>query len=184
VRSGNVAAARGVVAGEGTTLGTKMSHLVLGRPWCTAPVARAARPARHPVRRRRRLGDVPLSSRDSGAVGDRLDRPLDADVRDRLHGAARNRVQDDADAHGRLASQRPRPPAIRADVAGETVAFTQAATTSATAPPDPVSTGRILTPVRRRVRGNAGGCPAGEPTAPSDQGDSGSARRVMFHNGR
>jgi hypothetical protein len=34
-------------------------------------------------------------------------------------------------------------------------AFTQAATTAATAAPGPVTAGRILTPVRRRVRGNA-----------------------------
>ena len=34
-------------------------------------------------------------------------------------------------------------------------AFTQAATVAATAPPGPVTAGRILAPVRRRVRGNA-----------------------------
>ena len=33
--------------------------------------------------------------------------------------------------------------------------FTQAATTAATAPPGPVTALRVLTPVRRRVRGNA-----------------------------
>jgi len=35
------------------------------------------------------------------------------------------------------------------------VAFTRAATTAATAPPGPVTAGRILTPVLRRVRSNA-----------------------------
>ena len=34
-------------------------------------------------------------------------------------------------------------------------AFTQAAMTAATAQPGPVAAGRALTPVRRRVRGNA-----------------------------
>jgi len=34
-------------------------------------------------------------------------------------------------------------------------AFTQAATAAATAPPGPVTAGRVLTPVRRQVRGNA-----------------------------
>ena len=34
-------------------------------------------------------------------------------------------------------------------------AFTQAATAAATGPPGPVAAGRVLTPVRRRVRGNA-----------------------------
>jgi hypothetical protein len=34
-------------------------------------------------------------------------------------------------------------------------AFTRAATAAATAPPGPVTAGRVLTPVRRRVRGNA-----------------------------
>ena len=63
--------------------------------------------------------DVPLSSRHPGAVGDRLDRPLDADVRDRRHGAARDRVSDGADAHRRMAAQRPGPPRVHADVAGE-----------------------------------------------------------------
>ena len=74
-------------------------------------------------------GDGHLSSRhapkayssppDPGALGDRLDRPLDADVRDRRHGAARDRVPDGADAHRRMAAQRPRPPRVHADVAGE-----------------------------------------------------------------
>jgi len=64
-------------------------------------------------------GDVPLSSRHPGAVGDRLDRPLDADVRDRLHGAARDRVPDGADAHRRMAAQRPGPPGVHTDVARE-----------------------------------------------------------------
>jgi hypothetical protein len=32
--------------------------------------------------------------------------------------------------------------------------FTQAATAAATAPPGPVMAGRVLTPVRRQVRGN------------------------------
>ena len=39
-------------------------------------------------------GDGHLSARHRGAVGDRLDRSLDADVRDRLHGAAGDRVPD------------------------------------------------------------------------------------------
>jgi hypothetical protein len=65
------------------------------------------------------FGDVPLSSRASGAVGVGLDRPLDANVRNRLHGTACDRVPDDADAHRRMASQRPGPPGIHADVAGE-----------------------------------------------------------------
>ena len=34
-------------------------------------------------------------------------------------------------------------------------AFTRAAMAAATAPPGPVAAGRVLTPVRRRVRGNA-----------------------------
>ena len=34
-------------------------------------------------------------------------------------------------------------------------AFTRAAMAAATAPPGPVAVGRALTPVRRRVRGNA-----------------------------
>jgi hypothetical protein len=34
-------------------------------------------------------------------------------------------------------------------------AFTQAATVAVTAPPGPVTAARVLTPVRRRVRGNA-----------------------------
>ena len=34
-------------------------------------------------------------------------------------------------------------------------AFTRAAMTAATAPPGPVAAGRALTPIRRRVRGNA-----------------------------
>ena len=34
-------------------------------------------------------------------------------------------------------------------------AFTQAAMAAATAPPGPVMAGRVLAPVRRRVRGNA-----------------------------
>ena len=34
-------------------------------------------------------------------------------------------------------------------------AFTRAATAAATAPPGPIATARALTPVRRRVRGNA-----------------------------
>ena len=34
-------------------------------------------------------------------------------------------------------------------------AFTRAAMATATAPPGPVAAGRVLTPMRRRVRGNA-----------------------------
>ena len=34
-------------------------------------------------------------------------------------------------------------------------AFTQAVMVAATAPPGPVTVGRVLSPVRRRVRGNA-----------------------------
>ena len=37
----------------------------------------------------------------------------------------------------------------------EIEAFTQAAAAAATAPPGPVAAGRVLTPVLRRVRGNA-----------------------------
>ena len=49
-------------------------------------------------------GDVPLPSLHPGAVGDRMDRTLAAGVRDRLHGAARDRVPDGADAHRRMAA--------------------------------------------------------------------------------
>jgi len=115
----------------------RMSHLVLGRAWCSCgsrlgccqgrPALRRRSIRSGPARRRpapagpASVGseDVPLSSRHPGALGVRLDRPLDADVRDRRHGAARDRVQDGADAHRRLAAQRPRPPGVHADVAGE-----------------------------------------------------------------
>ena len=123
--------------GRGTTQGARMSHLVLGRAWCSCgsrlgccpgPPCLPARSIRSGPARPRPApagpvsvgsGDAHLSSRHPGAVGDRLDRPLDADVRDHRHGAARDRVQDGADAHRRMAAQRPRPPRVHADVAGE-----------------------------------------------------------------
>jgi len=48
---------------------------------------------------------------------------MDADVRDRLHGAARDRVSDGADAHRRMAAERPGPPGVHPDVAGENRGF-------------------------------------------------------------
>jgi len=102
----------------------RMSHLVLGRAWCSCgsrlgccqgrPALRRRSIRSGPARRRpapagpASVGseDVPLSSRHPGALGVRLDRPLDADVRDRRHGAARDRVPDGADAHRRMAAQR------------------------------------------------------------------------------
>src|SRR6476620_180509 len=42
-------------------------------------------------------------------------------------------------------------------------AFTQAATAAATAPPGAVTAGRVLTPVRRRVRGDARRLSRGSP---------------------
>ena len=122
---------RGVV----TTLRARMSRPELAGLWrsCASRLGCCqGRPAvpgpEHPERLARRRpapagptsvgsGDGHLSSRhapkahssppDPGALGDRLDRPLDADVRDRLHGAARDRVPDGADAHRRMAAERP-----------------------------------------------------------------------------
>ena len=51
-------------------------------------------------------------------------------------------------------------------------AFTQAAMAAATSAPGPVAAGRALAPVRRRVRGTPGGCPAGERAARTAGGES------------
>ena len=76
-------------------------------------------------------------------------------MRDRLHGAAGDRVPDGADAHRRMAAQRRDRREYTRMWQEKVEAFTQAAMAAATSAPGPVAAGRALAPVRRRVRGNA-----------------------------
>ena len=129
----------------------------------TLPGAENVSAARHRRACLRRLGECPPLLPDPGAVGDRLDRPLDADVRDRLHGAARDRVSgrrgcsqvDGLPAPGTAGStrgcgrrkqrrsRRQRPPPR---------------------PRHPAQSGRTgLTRCVERCAATPGGCPAGEP---------------------
>ena len=87
----------------------------------------------------------------------------------------RDRLQDGADAHRRMAAQRPGPPGVHADVAGEVRAFAQAATAAVTAPPGPVAAGRALPRCVVGCAATRGGCPAGEPPRGARPGAQGSS---------
>ena len=127
----------GVAAGVGTTPGARMSHLVLGRAWCSCGSrlgccqGRPASGPQHPERTGpappgtgragiRRLGGCPTSRHVTRAPSatDWI-APWMQMCEIACHGAARDRVPDGADARRRMAAERPGPPGVHADVAGE-----------------------------------------------------------------
>ena len=102
-----------------------------------------------------RMQNLRLPGTRTSAADGVAPRSLDADVRDRLHGAAGDRVPDGAGAHRRMATERPGPPGVHADVAGEGRGLHTGGDGRGDRGTRPVAAGRALTPVHRRVRGNA-----------------------------